>query len=177
MHIRVLELTRSNRFTLSDIKDIVYAPEAKVQVILGSNGSGKSSLLGMLLPNTHNIKHIFGDTGGSKLTIDHDNGEYVISTGIFSNTKKHSFIFNGEELNISGVRSIQQDLIYEHFGLDAMSSSIILGTTRLTTMSGQDRKKVFSKISTIDHTYPMNVYNKLKQRYIVTGKQIGRAHV
>ncbi len=164
MHIRVLELTRSNRFTLSDIKDIVYAPEAKVQVILGSNGSGKSSLLGMLLPNTHNIKHIFGDTGGSRLTIDHDNGEYVISTGIFSNTKKHSFIFNGEELNISGVRSIQQDLIYEHFGLDAMSSSIILGTTRLTTMSGQDRKKVFSKISTIDHTYPMNVYNKLKQR-------------
>ena len=90
MHIRVLELTRSNRFTLSDIKDIVYAPEAKVQVILGSNGSGKSSLLGMLLPNTHNIKHIFGDTGGSRLTIDHDNGEYVISTGIFSNTKKHS---------------------------------------------------------------------------------------
>jgi len=49
MIIRV-ELHRFKRFTLNNIETFVYTPKAKLQLIQGTNGVGKSSLINELTP-------------------------------------------------------------------------------------------------------------------------------
>ena len=48
--IHKIILNNYNRFFLNNITRIEYTPKMKLQLILGSNGSGKSSLISELNP-------------------------------------------------------------------------------------------------------------------------------
>lgn len=164
MYIRKIELFRFKRFFLSATELVVIEPTSNIQIILGQNGIGKSSLLGMVNPLAGDIKKDFNEGGYKYIEIEHLGNEFkLLSGGKLGN--KHSFIVNDVEMNPGGTISVQNELVKQYFKITNYTNSIILGTNRFTLMSYAERKNIFQDISNIDYTYSLNVYNKLKIRH------------
>jgi len=162
MKIVKLILNNYKRVFLNNITHIEYTPKDTTQIILGQNGSGKSSLLEQLTPLAANVKKDFNDDGYKEITIEHNNQLYVLKNG---RTTKHSFLLDGEELNNGGTVSVQNTLVEYHFGITPHIQQVLLGKTMFTTMSPTERKRWITEISTLDYSYAITVYNSLKQRH------------
>ena len=108
--IKNIELLNYDRFFLNNISKIDYSPLSKLQLVLGSNGSGKSSLLAQLNPLPIN-KNDFREKGYKTITIEKDNNTYVLH----STLQKNSFKCNDVELNVGGTKKVQLALIREYF--------------------------------------------------------------
>lgn len=160
MIIKKLTLNGYLRFRLNNIETFTITPTEKIQLILGTNGSGKSSLLRELTPLPAQSADY--KKGGSKIIeILLGKNEYVIKSD-FTSAPKHSFIKNGEELNQSGTMSIQKTLVYEQFGLTQDLHEIMISLTGFCTMSSMERRKWFTRFSDNDYTFALNLYNKVK---------------
>ena len=163
MKIIKLELRGYKRLALAHIKHLVYEPKAAQQVIVGTNGSGKSSLLYELsaMPANHRMY----DAGGmKKITIEHKGSIYEL-TSDFSKGNSHSFIKDGVELNTgTGTYSVQLELVYRHFKLNAKVHELILGQKRFSSMSVAERRQWFTELADADYSYAIGVYNSLKER-------------
>ena len=162
MKIVKLILRNYRRFPLTSPEIFTYIPENKVQIIIGTNGSGKSSLLSQLTVQVPDKKDFrFG--GGNELHVEHNNNSFILSS-VFGNKTKHSFLRNGENLNPSGTGPIQKNLIEQHFFIGKDVYNLLLGTDNLTDMSVGDRRKWFTTILNSDHSYAIETYDKLKKR-------------
>jgi len=153
------------RFTVSNINELNYKPKHKIQIILGTNGSGKSSLLRELIPVVDNdTKSNYKDkTGYKKVVYEHNNSTYILTYD--ASNRKFSFIKDNEELNITGQRKLQQQLIEEHFNINKLIYELLLGITGFSTMTINERKKWFTKILThLDYTYALDTYKATKDR-------------
>ena len=157
--ITELILNGYNRFFLNNIKNIIYTPKQKMQLILGSNGSGKSSLLSEINPLPIN-KNDFMEGGSKEITKEKDGSVYKI----VSTTSKNSFKKDGIELNPGGTKKVQLNLIKEYFNLTPRYNNIVLGIEKLTLMSTNDRKQYLREMSTVDYAYGIYLYNTLKQQ-------------
>ena len=155
------ELHHYKRIGLGTITHISYVPEQKMQIILGTNGSGKSSLLHELSVIPTNRAHY--NKGGYKvLEIAHNKSYYILRSDYDKGV--YSFKKDGEELNNGGTRSAQITLAEEHFGVTPKLQDLMLGVLQFTNMSVADRKYWFSLISDSDHTYSLKVFKKLSNR-------------
>ena len=155
--IKELILTNYDRFFLNNIESIEFRPKQKLQLLLGTNGSGKSSLLSELNPLPIN-KNDF--TNGSKeITIEKDNNIFKLK----STSNKNSFMLNNTELNDGGTKTVQLNLVKEYFNLTPKYNNIILGTEKLTAMPTNERKNILREMSTVDYSYGIYLYNTLKQ--------------
>ena len=163
MVIKKLILHRYKRFFLNNIETIEYTPNDVTQMIVSRNGSGKTSLLRQLNPLPADIKKDFNENGYKYIEIEHNNKLYTISSNFIPN--KHSFKVDNVELNNGGTKTVNIELCKEHFNLDYSTMDILYGITNITTMSLPERKHWLSRLSTIDYTYPVSVYNKLRIRH------------
>lgn len=160
MIIKKLTLHGYLRFRLNNIETFTITPKEKIQLVLGTNGSGKSSLLRELTPLPAQSSDY--KKGGSKvIEIVLGKNEYVLSSD-FTSVPKHSFVLNGDELNQSGTMSIQKTLVSEHFGLTQDLHEIMISLTGFCTMSSMERRKWFTRFSNNDYTFALNIYNKIK---------------
>ena len=158
--IKNIELLNYDRFFLNNISKIDYSPLSKLQLVLGSNGSGKSSLLAQLNPLPIN-KNDFREKGYKTITIEKDNNTYVLH----STLQKNSFKCNDVELNVGGTKKVQLALIREYFLLTPKYNNIVLSVDTLTNMSSNDRKQILREMSTVDYSYSIYLYNTLKQQH------------
>lgn len=163
MFIKELYLRDYNRLSVSGIKSLYYKPQKKMQIILGTNGSGKSSLLKELIPNVDNLKNDYGENGYKKLIVENNGNSYEI---IFDNKdNKHKLIKNGEDLNPNGQLKIQKELLDKEFNITKDIHDLLLDKVKFTNMSPSERKKWFLEIlSTIDYDYALGVFKKAKDR-------------
>lgn len=164
MRISKIVLKNYKRLFLNSINELIYTPKQSVQFILGRNGSGKSSVLRHLNPLPANLKQEFNEDGYKYIEIEHNDRLFTLSSG-YIGSNKHSFKVNDKELNDGGTRKVQLELIKDHFGITPEIMEILLNNTRLTNMSIVDRKKWLSELSTIDYTFSIGIYNKLKSRH------------
>lgn len=164
MIITKLVLHKYKRFSLSNIKTLIYTPIHDMQLILATNGGGKSSLVKELSPLPADLKKDYNDDGYKEIHITHNNKSYILSSGIVG-SNKHSFTINNTEYNNGGLRKIQLQLVYEHFSITPNIHEVLLGNTQFTTMNVNDRKKWLTSLSDVDYTYPLNVFNRLKSRH------------
>lgn len=164
MIIKKLELYKFKRFFLSQVDHFILEPKSNIMIMAWGNGKGKSSLLSVLNPLPAELKRDFKEDGYKYIEIMHRGHEYKISSGKLEKNK-HSFIYDDVELNPGGTKRVQLELVSEHFNLTPNINQILLGTDRFTQMSPAIRKDWFNKLSTIDYTYPIKVYNNLKSRY------------
>ena len=79
--IKEIILNGYDRFFLNNIESITYSPKQKFQLILGSNGSGKSSLLSELNPLPIN-KADFRENGFKEIIREKDGSTFVIKSTI-----------------------------------------------------------------------------------------------
>ena len=155
--IKEIILNGYDRFFLNNIESITYAPKQKFQLILGSNGSGKSSLLSELNPLPIN-KTDFRENGFKEITKEKNGSTFVLKSTI----NKNSFKKDNIELNPGGTKKVQLNLIREYFNLTPRYNNVVLGIEKLTTMSTNDRKQYLREMSTVDYAYGIYLYNSLK---------------
>jgi len=163
MKLISLELKNYTRLYVSGIKHIIYTPENSFNIILGRNGSGKSSLVKEIFPNVDELKNDY-DKGGYKiLTLKHKDKTFTIIYKRDGNS--HSFLIDGEEQNPQHIQKTQRILIEQYFGLTKPIYEMMLSSLNFTSMSVSERKRWFTNIlTTVDYDYALNLYNKTKVR-------------
>lgn len=134
-----------------------------IQLILGTNGSGKSSLLAMIWPQVPDRKD-FHKGGSYTLEILHNGVHYVLHSD-YATGQKHSFKANGVEYNEGGTAPVQKQLIEQHFHVNPNTQKLVIGWDRFTRMSGPRRKECFIELCDTDYQYALKVYNHFRQRH------------
>lgn len=163
MRIKRLYLKGYQRLSLNHIDSIDYRPQEKMQVILGTNGSGKSSLLYELSPLPA-VSQMYAKDGLKEITIEHRGSTYILKSH-FGESKTHSFIKDGIELNTgNGTQAVQKQLVLEHFGLSNKIHELMLGITQFTQMSISERRDWFTLLSDTNYDYALKVFIRLKER-------------
>lgn len=161
MKIVRLQLKYYKRLLLNNIQYIDYKPENKIQLILGTNGSGKSSLLKELSPLPAN-KIEYEKGGYKEIEILHKGSRYVLKSD-FNDKPIFSFIKNEEELNQGYTVSVYKQLVKSEFNIDNDVHDMLLGQYRFHDMSSLERRNWFTKISSCDYSYAINYYQRLRE--------------
>lgn len=161
MKIERLELYGYKRLMLNNIKHLIYTPTSAHQLILGTNGSGKSSVLSELSPLPGHHSNYTKD-GFKKVTIQHHSKTYQLDS-IFK-TNKHSFVVDGEELNPGGTGEAQKHLVYQHFGISKDIHELLTGDVRFTQLGAGERRKWITMISRSDYGYAMGAFKRFAGR-------------
>lgn len=166
MKILSIELIRFKRFALNNISHFKLTADEIVQVILGTNGSGKSSMLGELtpLPAEHNAYL----SGGSKvIVIDHEGSNYKLSSR-FDESKKpkqtHSILKDGIELNDGGTITAQYAEVQKIFGITPEIHDLMTGKIKFTSLDAAKRRKWFTILSEVNYDYALKVFKRANDR-------------
>ena len=163
MKIISLELEGAIRLELSGIKNLKITPETSITAIIGSNGSGKSSLLHYLSPLPAD-KADFTKNGYKKIILEKENVRYVLTSDFKDN--KHSFVIEatGEELNVGGTQTMQNQLVQDYFNYNKVIHMLLTGKDRFTLMTPAKRKEWFTMLCDTDYSYGLKVFSKAKDR-------------
>lgn len=153
-----LELTLINYipFLQNGVTEMVYTPRKPVQLVLGSNGSGKSSLFSQLsyLPGESSD---FDKGGYKKIKFG---GYELISDFAKGGSGEHLFIKNGTNLNTGKTLTVQKTLVEKEFGMTKEIHSVLSGAKGylFTDMSPNKRKEWLTKLSPTNLDFVLEVY-------------------
>lgn len=161
MKILELELTQYIRLSLNNIRYFKLTLKEIVQLILGTNGSGKSSVLYELTPLPASDKNYY--KGGRKRIVLTHNGKTYELISDFKNGQDHYFYVDGENLNIGRNVTMQKELVKEHFNITTETHKILLGVEDFTDMSATRRREVFTMLCSVDYTFAIKLYKKITE--------------
>lgn len=155
-----IEVFRYKRIAVSGHDFVRIDFVNKVQLLLGTNGSGKSSLMKEIsvLPAS---KDEYEVGGYKEVGVTHSGHNYVIRSD-FTKGARHSFVKDGEELNPGGTATVARNLAFQEFGITPEIHSINCGITNFHTMDVNARRNWFTRIGKEDYTYALNYFKKLK---------------
>lgn len=164
MIIEEIAIKGYKRLSLNSIELFVYKPNKKIQLILGSNGSGKSSLIKELSPLPAEPNEYSKD-GYKKVVCLNNNHRYELQS-VFSNTgNKFSFVKNGEELNPGFTVTLYRELVRQEFNITADIHGLMTGRIKFSRMTVAEKRKWFTQIADCDFTFAISFYMKLKEQY------------
>lgn len=160
MSIKRLELTGFKRTALSGIKNIKVDFTDPMQVILGTNGCGKTSFTAQTLPWVPDPED-FITGGGRNVVYEKDNETYrmvsVKKTGF-----KHEFWRGAVNLNPGGTAGVQKELCTRYFGINQDIYNILTGRAIFSKLPTNKRRELFTYLSPTDLTYALTVFNRVK---------------
>lgn len=164
MRIEKVELVGYTRLaTLNNIHEFIYTPTSDYQLILGTNGCGKSSVMRELSPLPPNKEDYI--KGGRKVVhLTHDNSTFVFTSLMTGGTGKHSVLKDGVELNTSGLVTLQREIVKQQLGLDQELHDLLTDRIRFSRMRTQERRHWMTRLSTADYSYVMNKYKEFASR-------------
>lgn len=160
MYISEIYLRGYIAFQVPGIDELHYTMDKSMQIILGTNGSGKSKLLERLTPMPPD-KNLFEDNGLEWKRITINNIEYKLTSDFSEGKQKHSFydITNDMELNDGGTVTVQRQLAEQIFQYTDKIHEIVTGKVKFTKMSPKARQDVLLKSSNVDLTYALKLYD------------------
>lgn len=158
MRMTELLMENSRRLSLNNIKRLHYKPTNLYQIILGTNGSGKSSIINDSTPLPPD-KDDYIKPGLKQTVWEHEGQDYIL-TSTFKSGAKHSFLKNGVELNPGGTVSVQEELVWQEFRINNMIHELISGQVLFTEMSTADRRKWLTMLSDTDFTYALGEFKR-----------------
>lgn len=159
MKIERLELFGYSRLILKNVQHFIFTPESPHQIILGRNGSGKSSVMHELSPLPP-VKEQYSTNGFKKITLTHKGSLYQLDSVI--KTNKHSFVKDGQELNPGGTITVQKELVRREFNYWTALHELMIGEQQLTSMSTHERREWCTLLDSHDHTFALNYHKKIK---------------
>lgn len=161
-----VERIRLKRFTpmaLNDIEEIDISFKNDLMIVLGGNGSGKSSLLRVIFPIAPN-KTDFKEGGYYENTSVVDKTTYqfrVERTG--SSLVCHIVNLDTGEYVLDGVNpKVYSAKVEELLGLTKDIKELINGEHGLCGAPTALRRQWFTKLSTTNLSKPLSIFNKLK---------------
>lgn len=160
MKITQLVLSGYKRLLLNNTHYLKLDFESIYQLVLGTNGSGKSSVLYELSPlpaqSSHYVK------GGYKHITLTDRGHHYDLKSTFKSGNKHSFLKDGEELNPGGTGAVQKELVEQEFRLTQDLHELLIGETHFTNLSPAKRREWMTRLCHVDFTYALGIHQRLK---------------
>lgn len=162
MRIRKCILFKPLRLKGSGVEYIEYTPRLPVQTIIGTNGSGKSSLMNELSPLPSDSKD-FAKGGYKEIEIEHKGHLYTLKSS-FEGATKHSFMKDNEECNPGGTQLVQKELVKQEFGITPDIHQLLIGKKTFTEMSPTEKRQWFTLLSETNFDYSLSVFNKLKEK-------------
>tara|TARA_B100000929_G_scaffold259610_1_gene223463 strand:+ start:595 stop:3066 length:2472 start_codon:yes stop_codon:yes gene_type:complete len=160
MKIKQLTLSGYKRLMLNNIRHLVLDFQSIYQLILGTNGSGKSSVLYELSPLPAQSNNYV--KGGYKEIFIEDRGHKYELRSVFKSGNKHSFVKDGEELNPGGTGAVQKELVEQEFRITQELHELLIGETHFTNLSPAKRREWMTRLCHVDFTYALGVHQKLK---------------
>lgn len=162
MRINRLKITGFKRIALTGYRNIEIDFNRKIQLILGMNSSGKSSLMHELSPLPISNGDLYQD-GSKEIWIEHNGHEYYLA-----NWKggKCSFVrlTDNEELNPGGTQSIQKELVQQVFNYTPTIHKLLIGSELFTQMRPNQRKEWITELSDVNYEYALKVFAVLKEK-------------
>lgn len=180
MYYRFLEIRGYKRIRRSGHESLAIRLDSPLQILLGQNGCGKSSLMQLItaLPPNPND---FVKPGYKIIHVFHKNRLYILGSVFASDPKYkvshegltfevgHSFFVDGEDLNPGGTQTVQRELVFEHFGLTNDIHGLLLmdkkSKNTFCTMSTKDRKEWILRLCETNWDYALKAYNKLREKH------------
>lgn len=158
-----LELNLYKRLSLKNIRKFKWSFKATVQILLGTNGSGKSQVMREMSPLPANEKD-FHKGGLKRIVISHNAKIYELISD-FTKTQEHYFNCDGVNLNPGRTITIQRELVKEHFNLTNERHEFRLGLEPFTKMSAARRKELLMQICVVDYTYAVKLYKSVMDEF------------
>lgn len=169
MAIKSIELVGFKRVGLANIQRIKIDFTERLQLILGSNGSGKSCTLREMTPLPAHPSNY--TKNGSKTVVYELNGHTYVLRSTMAPSPRHSFRKNGAELNQGGTQSVQRELVLQEFGITVEIHNLLTGKERFTQMSPRRKRDWFTLLADVNYDYAIQVFNRIRTR----AKQISGA--
>lgn len=171
MFFKKVEIEGYLPFTHIGNKHVEFDVDQPCTCFLGTNGSGKSSLLRAMsvMPATRTS---YEKNGFVNQTIEHDGHIYELSSNFSSSTAPNSFKKDGVELNISGTGDTQNDLIKEYFGYTPAIHELMAGELQICSMAKAARKQFFSSFYPSDLSFVLEYHKKVCSQIRAFGSQI-----
>lgn len=163
MYFESHESKNCNRFIIGGgYKEVKITPTAKTQAVLGTNGSGKSSLLKIgwcpLPPDPSDY-----DKPGSWATVVLHHGKRFQLSAKFEDKNSYSFILDGVELNLARNITTQLQLTKEHLDYDRELHELLTGEIIFTKMTANERRDWIARLSMVDFGFAFRKYNEYKK--------------
>lgn len=168
MFINHVTLHRCNRFYVKGIETLSISPTLKTQIVLGTNGCGKSSLLKLGFSVLPGEKHDY-EVGGYKLVrVLHEGQQYELRSDRTAKAMVHSFkrIIGEdefEELNDGHTAAVQRELVKEVFGMSITLHDVLTGNVTFTGMNNTTRREWITLLSSANFDYVIKLYSKIKR--------------
>lgn len=164
MFIKEIEIKNNTRLMIRGTTLIRVNFTEIHQLILGTNGCGKSTLVQELSPLPPQGSDYLKN-GYKKVVIEHENKTYTLVSKFAVQAGKHSFIDNetGEEMNQGGTQSVQRTLISEIFNYDQSLHDVLTDQTKFTNMSPKHRRDWLTRISGTNLDFAIELFNKLRR--------------
>lgn len=168
--IHSIELIGFKHLKLNNLKRFYMEMQSAMQLILGTNGCGKSSLLRELTPlpaNTADYRK-----GGSKTIVIHSKNDVFTLKSTFGSKNVHSFKRNTEELNPGGTGSAQEILCLQFFNVTPESHAVMTGAITFSGMKAPERRSILTRLSDVSYDYALEMFAALKKRHNETSSQL-----
>jgi hypothetical protein len=179
MQLDYLKLIGYKPLALAGTTEVEYTPRSPYQLILGTNGCGKSSFLSQLsmLPAVPGDYH----EGGLKHWEGSHNGKrYILMSNIGKKTARHSFKIVDEdgkvdELNPGGTGAVQKELVFQHSKLTQELQDVRLGrqsSHRFVDMSPARRRDWMQMLAPVNVDSATEMY----QHYMTLSREAMTIH-
>lgn len=142
--------------------------DADIQILIGSNGSGKSSLMNLLqlcIPKGVD----FEPNGFVSHEIEHNGKQYFLHVSFKTTSGSFSFkeLRDDEwvELNKSMNITTQKELIALTFGITSDVQALLSGKETFVKMGGERRRQWFVNMSQTNYDYAIGVFMRMKDAH------------
>lgn len=165
LEIEEIEVIQFRGFQLNNIKNFKMRLDAKITVLLGRNGCGKSMLVKILPPLCPN-KKFFKEGGMRRLVVNSTKGRYELKNTRTGSGWKNDItnLDSGEQVIVGANPTVFDDMVAELFNYTKELNQLLMGQVRLTKMSTPERKKWFSILSESDLTFALKFYTQARKR-------------
>lgn len=155
-----LELSGFLAFQFSNIKKLTLDTAAITQLIIGANGSGKSSLLRECTPRPAN-RPDYEPGGYKKVILTHHGSEYMLLSDFGNRERSHSFTKDGVELNKGGTATVQDDLVRDHLGYSKTVEDIVTGKHNFARSPAGLRKSLLMTLNPFQIEFILDHYKSV----------------
>lgn len=154
MFFEEVDSFRCNRTSLNGKQRIIIRPTAKAQMVVGTNGSGKTSLIQIFFSPLPPEVSDFDDGGWLIQVVFHKGHRYRLENHLSGLKWTYSFtIDDGENLNKGRNVTAQLELIKEHLGWTRDLHNFLTGKLRFTKMTTAQRRDCIANFSSVDFEY------------------------
>ena len=162
--MRILKITLDGykNFHLRSIQTLVYVPTEKTQIVLGSNGSGKTSLLRERSPLPADHRQYLPE-GSKVIELEHQGARFTLSSLFSPDGHRYLFVKDGEELNPGESVTVYRELVKSFFNYTQDIHDILIDVVSFDTLDVAKRRALFMRMSDQDYTYAVRYYKKLTE--------------